>query len=80
MTSDTDSDFDLHGLVQRRPLDALDLIAEKVEELSKLVTALVERRDRRLIHDRLHVQADCGARLCPLHALARHPELARPDQ
>jgi hypothetical protein len=43
MTSDTDNDFDLHGLVQRRPLDALDLIAEKVEELSKLVTALDER-------------------------------------
>jgi hypothetical protein len=43
MTKDADNDFDLHMLVERRPLDALEMIVEKVEELTKLVAALDER-------------------------------------
>jgi hypothetical protein len=38
-----DNDFDLHGLVERRPLDALELLVEKVDELSRLAAEL-ERR------------------------------------
>jgi cell division protein FtsB len=33
----------LHGLVERRPLDALELLVEKVDELSKRAAEL-ERR------------------------------------
>jgi hypothetical protein len=40
---DDNSDFDLHGLVERRPLDALELIAEKVDEFSKLLAELEQR-------------------------------------
>ena len=38
-----DDDFDLHALVERRPLDALELLAEKVDQLAK-VAAELERR------------------------------------
>lgn len=52
MTSDDDhSDFDLHGLVERRPLDALELIAEKVDEFSRLLVEL-ERRVARIESER----------------------------
>lgn len=42
-----ESDFELHRLVERRPLIALEVLVEMVDELSELLAQL-ERRTRTL--------------------------------